>query len=408
MAKIELPYVAWRNGRPRFVPGERERAIGFKGKDLKHDNGEWFSLDEAHGFAIARRDEIRELRRTGKKLKSPPPPRGRAVKDLWDAFVASDEFKGNAAKGIKGRSPSSQETYKKWIRPISGDPERDLPPEPEWIAPVGSLDPIILKALHGTLMQKRGKAMANGAIASLSIALSWGRLHNWLPRDRHGQPIASPATRLQLPGADVRIRIGTDAEIRSIVEAADKIEIAGCPMHAIGDATLTGFFSGQRKKDVLSFIPGARSNSRIELVQSKTKALVSIPMAPRLIERIDAAFARRAAAGYKVVANNIVINERDGLPYNGQTFQMHFAAVREEAIASCGTLADFTFPDLRDTAVTWYARAGATVPEIASITGHSLRSVYTILKHYLALDAHLADNAVRKLVEYMEREKLVV
>jgi hypothetical protein len=48
------------------------------------------------------------------------------------------------------------------------------------------------------------------------------------------------------------------------------------------------------------------------------------------------------------------------------------------------------------------------VPEIASITGHKPASIYTILKHYLALDAELADNAVRKLVDYMEREGLAV
>jgi transposase len=71
-------------------------------------------------------------------------------------------------------------------------------------------------------------------------------------------------------------------------------------------------------------------------------------------------------------------------------------------------VADFTFPDLRNTAVSWYARAGSTKPEIASITGHSLASIYTILKHYLALDAELADNAVKKLVDYMERERLAV
>ncbi len=77
-------------------------------------------------------------------------------------------------------------------------------------------------------------------------------------------------------------------------------------------------------------------------------------------------------------------------------------------VAPCPSVADFTFPDLRDTAVTWYARASSTVPEIASITGHTPASIYTILKHYLALDAELADNAVKKLVEYMEREGLAV
>lgn len=400
MAKIELPYVAWRAGRPRFVPGERERAMGFKGKDLKHDDGQWFSLDEAHGFAIARRDEIIDARKTGKRIKSPPVPRGRAVGDLWKAYVAGDEFKGNPQAGIKGLSASSQKSYKAWVKPLME--------EPVWLSPIGALDPSILKALHKTILAKKGKAMATSGIAALSAALSWGRLNNWMPRDRSGQPMANPATKLNLPGSDVRIRIGSDVEIRALVEASDRVASHGVTLSAIGDAVMTGLFSGQRKKDVLAFIPGGRSNSRIELRQSKTGALVSIPMTLRHIERIDAGFARRARAAYRVEAGNIHINERTGRPYNGGTFAWHFQLVRAEAVKLCPSLSDFTFPDLRDTAVTWYARAGATVPEIAAITGHTLRSIYDILRHYLALDAHLADNAVAKLVDYMEREKLVV
>jgi integrase len=399
MAKIDLPYVAWRSGRPRFVPGVRERAMGFKGQDLKHENGEWYTLDQAQIFALAKRDEIREQRKSGRKLKSPPVPRGRAVKDLWQAYINSDKFKGNPAKKVRGLAASSQVSYKKWIKPLET--------EAVWLAPVGSLDPIILKAVHEAVMAARGLAMANGMMSAVSAALAWGRLHGWLPKI-NGQIANNPASRLDLPGAPVRIRVGTDAEIRSIVEASDRVTIAGVALSAIGDGTLTGLFSGQRKKDVLEFIPGELSNSRIELVQSKTKARVSIPMAPRLVERIAAGRARRAKAGYRVVSQNIVINERTGLPYHGGTFAEHFQIVRDEAVKTCPSVADFTFPDLRDTAVTWYARAGCTVPQIASITGHSLASIYAILKHYLALDAEMADEAVRKLVEYMEREGLAV
>jgi integrase len=386
-----LPYGAWRGGRPRFIPGSRERALGFKGKDLKHDDGRWYDLGEAHAWLIARRDDIREQRKTGKKLKSPPVVRGRAVRDLWHAYIGSDKFKALAA--------SSQLSYKKWINPLQT--------EALWLAPVGALDPIILKALHERVMAARGLAMANGMMSALSAALAWGRLHGWSPKF-NGQIAANPASRLDLPGAPVRIRIGTDAEIRALVEASDRVAVGGVKLSAIGDAVLTGLFSGQRKKDVLAFIPGEQSNSRIELVQSKTGARVSIPMAPRLVERIGAGRARRARAGYAVTAPNIVIHEGIGRPYNGVTFADHFQQVRAEAIKACPSVADFTFPDLRDTAVTWYARAGCTVPEIASITGHSLASIYSILKHYLALDAELADNAVKKLVDYMEREGLAV
>ncbi|KIZ39066.1 MULTISPECIES: hypothetical protein [Rhodopseudomonas] len=400
MAKISLPYVAWRDGRPRFVPGARERALGFKGQDLRHDDGRWFSLDEARGFALTRQQEIATQRATGRRLKTPPVPRGRTVADLWEAYIRSNEFRGNAALGVKGLAPSSQATYRKWVRPLQA--------EPLWHAPVGSLDPIILKALHERVQAARGLAMAKGMMAVLQSMLSWGRLRGWLPKVQ-GHTIENPANRLKLPQAPVRLRIGSDVEIVALVAASDAVACNGVVLSAIGDGVLTGLFSGQRKKDVLNFIPGSASNSRIELVQSKTGARVSIPMAPRLLERIEQGRARRARAGYRVTAANIVINEGLGLPYNGATFADHFQQVRAAAVeAGCASVADFTFPDLRDTAVTWYARAGCTVPEIASITGHSLASIYGILKHYLALDGELADNAVKKLVDYMEREGLAV
>ncbi len=57
-----------------------------------------------------------------------------------------------------------------------------------------------------------------------------------------------------------------------------------------------------------------------------------------------------------------------------------------------------TFHDLRGTAVTRLALAGATPPEIATITGHSLRDVTDVLDaHYLNRDQRLAESAIRKL-----------
>lgn len=409
MAKIELPYVAWRDGRPRFVPGVRERAMGFKGQDLKHEDGRWFSLDEARRFALARLGEIREQRKTGKKLKSPPVPRGRATSDLWNAYIGSNEFKGNPAKGIKGLAPSSQASYKKWIKVMLN--------EPIWHAPIASLDPTILKSLSERLIEQRGLAMMKGGMAALQAALAWGRLRGWLPKV-NGHVIENPANKLKLPALPVRLRVASDVELQALIAASDRVIYNNVPLSAVGDAILTAFFSGQRKKDVLEFIPGEVSNSRIELIQSKTGARVSIPMAPRLIERLSEGRVRRKRSGLEVGAKNIVINEGTGTPYAGTTFTAQFQLVRAAAVAGivddqapmapCPSVADFTFPDLRDTAVTWYARAGSTVPEIAAITGHSPASIYTILKHYLALDAELADNAVRKLVDYMEREGLAV
>jgi integrase len=59
---------------------------------------------------------------------------------------------------------------------------------------------------------------------------------------------------------------------------------------------------------------------------------------------------------------------------------------------------DLHFHDLRGTAVTRLALAGCTVPEIAAITGQSLRNVEAILEaHYLGGQVELAEQAVVKL-----------
>jgi len=57
-----------------------------------------------------------------------------------------------------------------------------------------------------------------------------------------------------------------------------------------------------------------------------------------------------------------------------------------------------TFNDLPGTAVTRLALAGCTEAELATITGHSLRNVRSILDaHYLHRDPALAESAIRKL-----------
>lgn len=59
---------------------------------------------------------------------------------------------------------------------------------------------------------------------------------------------------------------------------------------------------------------------------------------------------------------------------------------------------DLHFHDLRGTAVTRLALSGCTVPQIAAITGHSLRDVQAILDaHYLGGAVELAEQAILKL-----------
>ncbi|MBS7703250.1 tyrosine-type recombinase/integrase [Chelatococcus asaccharovorans] len=71
-----------------------------------------------------------------------------------------------------------------------------------------------------------------------------------------------------------------------------------------------------------------------------------------------------------------------------------------KACAKAGITA-LTFHDFRGSAVTRLALAGASVPEIATITGHTLRDVQEILDaHDLSRDVTMAESAVRKLEEW--------
>ena len=72
--------------------------------------------------------------------------------------------------------------------------------------------------------------------------------------------------------------------------------------------------------------------------------------------------------------------------------------------SSCGKLSDragiddHTFHNLRGTAVVRLAIAGGTVPQIATLAGHSLRDVEAIPDaHCLGHDMQLAEAAVLKL-----------
>jgi integrase len=75
----------------------------------------------------------------------------------------------------------------------------------------------------------------------------------------------------------------------------------------------------------------------------------------------------------------------------------HFGTARAKAAETLPEVAELHFHDTRGTAITMLAEAGASVPEIAAITGHSYRTVNSILEKYLPRTKHLAEMAMAKL-----------
>ncbi len=65
---VSIRHISWRDGRPRFEPGPTVRELGFKGGDLKHPTGEWFTLAETQTWVAQKIAEIK-ARREGVPIK---------------------------------------------------------------------------------------------------------------------------------------------------------------------------------------------------------------------------------------------------------------------------------------------------------------------------------------------------
>jgi integrase len=146
---------------------------------------------------------------------------------------------------------------------------------------------------------------------------------------------------------------------------------------------LLALWSGQRQGDLLRLPWSAYDGTHIRLKQSKTGARVVLPVGAPL----------KAALAAAKKHGPLILTNKAGRPWTSHGFQAswHIAA-RKAGIVG------LTFHDLRGTAVTRLAIVGCTEAEIATITGHSLRDVRSILDaHYLARDPALAESAIRKL-----------
>ena len=109
----------------------------------------------------------------------------------------------------------------------------------------------------------------------------------------------------------------------------------------------------------------------------------------------------KAALNATTKRSTIILTTADGKPWTAAGFRASW----RKACAKAG-IEGVTFNDLRGTAVTRLALAECTEAEIATITGHSLRDVRSILDaHYLHRDPALAESAIRKLEKRTESSK---
>lgn len=158
-------------------------------------------------------------------------------------------------------------------------------------------------------------------------------------------------------------------------------------------ALVLALWTGQRQGDLLRLPWSAYDGARIRLKQSKTGRRFTIPVGPTLREHLSQA-KRRAAT---------ILTNTEGNSWTSDGFRTSWGRACARA-----KIDDVTFHDIRGSAVTRLALAGAIVPEIASLTGHSLKDVEVILDaHYLGRDVRLAESAMRKRERKEKRTKVV-
>lgn len=204
------------------------------------------------------------------------------------------------------------------------------------------------------------------------------------------------------------------------VYKVDRSEIIWLPEHfaklnasASAEVRLAAFIAlhtGQRRGDLIALRWSQYDGKTILIKQSKTGAVVNIPCTMALKAALDelkaSVVARMNGDGKPWVGHNRgpaldpvdigalhILNSSGRRPWTIEAFKQAWRyAFLQTEIAD-----DLHFHDIRGTAVTMLAEAGCTVPEICSITGHTLASATKILEKYLARTNVLARSAIAKL-----------
>lgn len=181
------------------------------------------------------------------------------------------------------------------------------------------------------------------------------------------------------------------------LHSADRSEMIWLPEHVhafmaaasleMQQAMILALHTGQRQGDLLRLGWTNYDGRLITLRQGKSARRglpgrkVDIPCTKALRRMLDK-MERRAA---------VVLTTKTGQAFKARYFKAQWDATTKAAGLDESGL---HFHDLRGTAVTLLSEAGSTPQQIATITGHSLKTVTTILDRYLARTRAMAEEAV--------------
>lgn len=432
MAKTKTPYLAMRDGRPRWVPSPVLRARGFKGQDLKDEHGAWMTegaaIDAANKLTAATRPQAAA---PGAVLALLPAPAlaavalnvvgAHAVAAMVHAFLARPKISlDERIAGAAGKKPLARTTRLAYHN--HGQLLID------WVGDMAAADitPAMLENFYADRVADRGVITANAIMRSFKSFFFYGEDKlRW-------KGLKNPCVGLEMDEAPGRLVLWSLAQIACYVAWADYL---GWP--SLGDAVIVALLTSQRRNDILPVLALPLDGDGIyRFKTSKTGRDAKVKAVPMLLDRVRALRARKletwpernAAQTFEIVC------DKTGEPYaaDGSYFGKRFRAVKliaaggngsnsdmadalsllgvsDQMVAACPiarmpTLANVWFRDLRDTAITWLAAAGCNKYEIAVVSSLSIQSVDAILdKHYLVRDDAFAISAGDKLAAYLSR-----
>jgi hypothetical protein len=410
-----------RSGDPRYywLPTSKLKQAGWRAERLSNDEGQAIARakelnDELDGwYATGRphRGSVVALDDTGPANERPRgsvwqlidlyrrPPHERLAEDPerreGERRVFGYDYAG-LEKATKRSYDASLDYIGQWLGPL---PVRKI------------TETIVLEHLKALAAQRHTKGPNKGR-RKVATAMLIGRVGRLLFHASRTlvDPVHPCYVRKDLnPWANLRAREHREKPVLWTREARDMFLAAAerLEWRSISTAIRINWWLGQREADILALGHNFDPAEILQVVQSKTAGIVHLPVAivPEITTAVETLREDQRARNLSGI--RLLIDERNGLLWDEHRFRKAFQDVRvcamEEARVA-GRSADWiatfleplTFMRLRHTVVTMLYRAGATVPEIGSITGHTISSVERIIERYGVRDEVTAGNALQK------------
>ena len=252
---------------------------------------------------------------------------------------------------------------------------------PEQKKPLGTLkvsaiDRPFVKKLYENLLEKGAKRSASLIINALSQLIITASDYGYYKQE-------NPCKKLVLEKNSPRSQFWTLEEVKLFYKTAKAKGYQGLAL-----AVLIAYYTAQRQTDIenLQWKDFDKDFNFWKIKQSKTKAYVNFPI-------YKTPFLQKILKTTQKI-NDYVCNSYDGKPYQGRDL---IPEQCKKIIELAGIRKELVFRDLRRTAILRLDEAGCTMSEIASISGHSRKSILDIIETYAPNSIKKAESALDKV-----------